>query len=87
MSAPCNLNEDDDDYLDTSIWDLVENAVAIGNEFDSQFSREAEQSLREPTSFANSSFLDLSVVVEDLETGEEVELPPVRVVKSAKKNS
>ena len=80
------LNQDDDDCLDKRLWDLVKDAVDAGNEFEKEFSRSKnsfEESSHSPsTPILDSPHLDLTVVVEDLETGEEIELPPVRVLKT-----
>jgi ubiquitin-activating enzyme E1 len=78
------LHEDDEILLDKSIWEVVQEAVIAGSEFDREFSRDPTS----PTSFpvvskedAYLPFIDLTVTVEDLETGEEAELPPVRVLR------
>jgi hypothetical protein len=76
------LNEDDEELLDKNLWDAVQEAVVAGNEFDREFSRNTDEKSSSPVQMQGSTSLDLTVVVEDLETGEEVELPPVRVLKS-----
>ena len=74
------LNEDDDELLDKHVWTVVREAVASGNDFDSSFSRDGDPS-RSGKQVIDDVVLDLTVVVEDTETGEEVELPPVRVLR------
>lgn len=78
------LHEDDDDLLDTSIWRVVEEAVVSGDQFDEEYSRDASPGGEGSSSNETSelSLIDLMVVVEDVETGEEIELPPVRVRRS-----
>jgi ubiquitin-activating enzyme E1 len=76
------LHDSDDEIMDKNIWELVQESVTSGDEFDNEFSRQESEEEAGPTNLARSSFLDLTVVVEDLETGEEIELPPVRVLKS-----
>ena len=77
------LNEDDDELLDKNLWNVVQDAVESGNEFDEMFSRDSSEGLsKNVPDLLASSFLDFTVVVGDLESGEEVELPPVRVTKS-----
>jgi ubiquitin-activating enzyme E1 len=76
------LHQDDDEIMDKNIWELVEDAISSGQEFDNEFSRDGARDSGD--SFVNlkqSRFLDLTVLMEDLETGEEVELPPIRVLK------
>jgi ubiquitin-activating enzyme E1 len=72
----------------TVIWDLVECALTTsgeeeGEDFGGRDEGDAsventEQWLREAR---EKSYLDLTVVVEDESTGEEIELPPVRILK------
>ena len=75
------LNEDDDDLLDTDLWTVVQKSVASGDEFDSSFSRDPSTDGNTLQTIDDSK-LDLIVVVEDLKNGEEVELPPVTVMRS-----
>jgi len=77
------LHEDDDEMLGTPIFDLLREAILTsdddefaGRDSDSQVS--SEQQL---ASLESQSFVDFTIVVEDLETGEESELPPVRLEK------
>ncbi len=72
------LNDDDEDLLKKDLWTVVKEAVASGKEFESAFSREPDTGKQVIDDIA----LDLTVVVEDSETGEDIELPPVRVVRS-----
>lgn len=77
------LNEDDDELLDRYLWDVIQEAIESGNEFDEMYSRETTEGISTNYSqdVLSSSFVDLVVVVGDLESEEEVELPPVRVIK------
>ncbi|KAL3925701.1 MAG: hypothetical protein SGILL_000233 [Bacillariaceae sp.] len=82
------LHEDDDDLLNRSIWDVIEEAIVKGNEFDQEFARESLGAPDETKSVVDDpnpsfpSFVDLTVAVEDVETGDEVELPPVRLIRT-----
>jgi ubiquitin-activating enzyme E1 len=87
------LNEDDHELLDNNIWDIVSDAAISGAEFDQRFSRDSNDENKEDSDDAgpdqstvvpsydgsNKEFLDFSVVVEDTETCEEIELPPIRI--------
>ena len=74
------LHEDDDDIMNKSIWELVQESISMGDDFDNEFSRDGGgNSGSTSTNVSSADFLDLSITVEDLEEGEEVELPPVRV--------
>jgi Ubiquitin fold domain len=71
------LHEDDDNVLDASIWGLIRDA-STADEFDEgRESDKADLSL----SIDCTKYADFAVVVEDLETGAEVELPLVRVTR------
>ena len=83
------LHEDDKSVLKTPIFDLVKEAIISGDDIDMddgdddfeedhvvQLSPEQKQELE---AFEKNSFIDLSVLVEDIETGEETELPVVRL--------
>ncbi|KAL3944878.1 MAG: hypothetical protein SGBAC_001021 [Bacillariaceae sp.] len=74
------LNEDDDDLLNKKLWDVVQGALDSAAEFDQNYSRDGGDG--KATSVEAAKFLDFTVAVEDLESGEEVELPPVRVLRS-----
>ena len=71
------LHEEDEDLLKTSVWDLIDEAVVSGDDDEGFGDRDGEAS--EPVTMDCESHVDLSVVVEDVETGEEVEVPPVRL--------
>jgi ubiquitin-activating enzyme E1 len=77
------LHEDDDEMLSTSIMELLREAILISD--DDEFSGRQEDSCvpveNQLASLESRGFVDLTVVVEDKETGEESELPPVRLVK------
>jgi len=66
------LHDEDEKVLESSLWELVNEAITedLGD------SREGESV---PEEIDCSNFVDLTVVVEDRETGDEIELPPVRV--------
>jgi ubiquitin-activating enzyme E1 len=72
------LHGEDEELLRKSLWDLAVEAVEANDAFESDFSRQAERAQKSelPTDI---DFLELNVIVEDLLTGEEVEIPPVRV--------
>lgn len=80
------LHEDDEDLLNKSIWDVIDNAMQSGAAFDEEFSRDGPTSDGENKDSASpvssASFIDLAVSVEDTETFEEVELPQVRLIRS-----
>jgi ubiquitin-activating enzyme E1 len=73
----------DDELMDKKLWDLIEEAVASGNAFDNEFSSRSadKEDGAGIIDLDGATFLDLTVVVEDLESGEEDELPPIRVTK------
>jgi ubiquitin-activating enzyme E1 len=77
------LHEDDDEMLSTSILELLREAILTSD--DDEFAGREEDS-RVPVEhqlacLESRGFVDFTVVVEDIETGEESELPPVRLVK------
>ena len=77
------LHEDDEEKMNTPIWKVIEEAVLSGDEFDEEFSRDEDSENSAPRpSVELSSFIDLTVMVEDVETCEEVELPPIRLIRS-----
>jgi len=79
------LHEDDEDLLNKSIWEVIQEAVQSGEEFDAEFSRDGPADNEESKGFSSissASFVDLAVSVEDTETYEEVELPQVRLFRS-----
>jgi ubiquitin-activating enzyme E1 len=71
------LHGGDDALLDRSVWDLIQDAVDSDDIADAREEEKPDQS----SAIDCSSFADLAVVVEDLESGDEVELPPVRVTR------
>lgn len=73
------LHGDDKEVLRSTLWDLISEAVDSSNdEFTGRSSSETEPGIN----FSDEQpFVDLTVVVEDLESGDEVELPPVRVFR------
>jgi hypothetical protein len=70
------LHDEDENLMDTPLWQLIADAVASGDEFDNTFSRdevrEEDGEPKEPDDIEN--FVDLSVVVEDVEAEDEAEL-------------
>jgi len=81
------LHEGDKQILRKSVWDLVDEAITEGDEFDAEFSRESSDNNspdQRGEQLKDRNFLDLTVIAEDFETGEEVELPPVRLNRSLK---
>mmetsp|Transcript_22065 Transcript_22065/g.48077 ORF Transcript_22065/g.48077 Transcript_22065/m.48077 type:complete len:1256 (+) Transcript_22065:79-3846(+) len=88
------LHDGDEDILRQSMTALVKDAVISGDDIDDDFMSddegdgggEAEVELTKEQQadveqIERRSFFDFSVIVEDPETGEEVELPPVRLVR------
>eukprot|EP00934_Nitzschia_sp_Nitz4_P004540 Nitzschia sp. Nitz4//scaffold166_size90379//17632//20571//NITZ4_005049-RA/size90379-processed-gene-0.40-mRNA-1//1//CDS//3329538172//4530//frame0 len=77
------LWEEDDERLDHSLMSIVEEAVAEGADFDLASSREIEQQANKPSPpCIEEREMELSVVVADVNTGEEAEIPPVKVVRN-----
>jgi len=83
------LHEDDDHLLDTPMLQLVIDAISSGDIEDEDLGEEEEGDT--PTSYTEAqlleiealkrrAFTDFTVLVEDTETGEEAELPPVRLL-------
>lgn len=84
------LHEDDKSVLKTSIFDLVKEAIISGDDIDFDDDDDWEglddrvvdlspEQKQEIDAFEKNSFIDLSVLVEDIETGEQIELPVVRL--------
>ena len=73
------LHHDNEDVLNTSVWDLVNNVISSSDTFEAEHSRVGDDD--ESKLVRNESFLDLTVVVEDAETGNKVKLPPIRVAR------
>lgn len=71
------LHDDDEDVLLSSLWEQVKDAISSSDTFDEGNSRETVNYVSDVN--LNDSYIDLTVVVEDFATGEEVELPPLRV--------
>lgn len=67
------LHEDDDDLLQSSVWDVIAEALEDPDEG----AREEDADTSARTYSVDSKKFDLTVVVEDVETGEEVELPAI----------
>jgi ubiquitin-activating enzyme E1 len=76
------LQLQDSDILNRSLWELFTEATSSYDAFDEGNSRRNEGT---PSVVAlHDDFIDLTVVVEDVVTGEEVELPIVRVQRYRK---
>ena len=77
------LHDDDDDILDKPFLEVLKDAISSGDDFDEEFSRDngEESTTIDLDSLDRRSFIDVTVIVEDLENGDEVELPPVRLIK------
>ena len=80
------LHEDDDEMLGRSVLDILREAILTGDddEFVGRDSHVLVSSKKLLASLDGQSFVDFSVVVEDVDTGEESELPPVRLSLSRK---
>ncbi|KAI2509772.1 ThiF family [Fragilaria crotonensis] len=77
------LNGGDRELLKRPVWDAVGEALKAGNE-DEFASRDGivVSPHGQVEALLRRRFLDLSVVVEDIKTGDEVEIPPVRIVRN-----
>lgn len=72
------LHEKDPHILKSSLWDLLTEAVNSSDEFEQENSRQGDSD--DVSNFVDhKSYVDLTVVVEDIKTGDEIELPPLRV--------
>ena len=89
------LHEGDEDILRQPMAKLVQDAIISGDDIDDGFMSDDEddedegapeveltkEQQAEIEQIEHRSFFDFSVIVEDPATGEEVELPPVRLVR------
>jgi len=85
------LHSDDEELLETPLIDTVRDAVISEDDEDDMIEFEGETAEGEKNLTAEQKailsrldqkrFIDFSVAVEDEETGEEYELPPVRLIK------
>jgi ubiquitin-activating enzyme E1 len=73
------LHDDDESVLNASIWEVISESVSSSEAFDEAYSRNEPVDQVGDSTVDSRSSVDLIVVVEDLESGEEFELPPVRV--------
>ena len=71
------LHDEDESVLLSSLWEQVKDAISSSDTFDEENSRDTND--HKIDVFPNDSYIDLTVVVEDIETGDEVELPSLRV--------
>lgn len=70
------LHEDDNSVLNASVWELVNDAVSSKDTFENENARDNEFT---SDVILSEDYVDLAVVIEDINTGDEVELPPLRV--------
>jgi ubiquitin-activating enzyme E1 len=73
------LHDEDESVLDSSVWELIKDAIDSSEAFDDAFSRTAKGHDGGDNAPDSRDSVELAVVVEDLKNGEEIELPPVRV--------
>jgi ubiquitin-activating enzyme E1 len=73
------LHEDDDEILDKSLWEVIENALDESHSFENENSR-GEDTSGPAISLVENGTVDITVTVLD-EDGEEIELPAVQVVR------
>jgi ubiquitin-activating enzyme E1 len=73
------LHDEDESVLDSSVWELIKDAIDSSEAFDDAFSRTANGNDVGDDAPDSRDSVELAVVVEDLKTGEEIELPPIRV--------
>lgn len=90
------LNGEDDELLDSSLMDTVKSAVISEEESDEthlgkedanqteQMNNLTDEQRAILSKLSKKRYIDLSVAVEHTETGEEYELPPIRLVKQKK---
>jgi ubiquitin-activating enzyme E1 len=71
------LHDNDESVLNASIWDLIRDAIKSDELLEGRDGDLSETS----AAIDCSVFADLTVVLEDLDDGLEVELPPVRVTR------
>ena len=79
------LHEDDESVCSASLWNLLKEAITASEEFDADFSRNDGDEEVECHYSEGQRYVDLKVVVEDVETGTEAELPTIRVERNEKK--
>jgi ubiquitin-activating enzyme E1 len=75
------LHDIDDSVLDASVWDLIQEAMKSDDQIEGRDGDVSETS----AAIDSTVFADLTVVLEDLNDGSEVELPPVRVMRHESK--
>jgi ubiquitin-activating enzyme E1 len=71
------LHEDDKAFLESSVWDAITEALEETD--DGGREEEGDASVQVYSTVANS--YDFTVVVEDIETGDEAELPPISLTR------
>jgi Ubiquitin fold domain len=81
------LHEDDAEVLDSTLWDLVKEAVDSDEDVPARPGNAAETKPSTVPASLDLDSLDLTVIVEDSENGEEAELPSVRLVRYKAKSS
>ena len=73
------LHEHDDSVLKASLWDVIQGAQDEEEDEDFGGRGDDDDGIIAVELSPDASFVDLTVIVEDEESGEEFELPPVRV--------
>eukprot|EP00522_Entomoneis_paludosa_P005715 CAMPEP_0172455644 /NCGR_PEP_ID=MMETSP1065-20121228/12171_1 /TAXON_ID=265537 /ORGANISM="Amphiprora paludosa, Strain CCMP125" /LENGTH=1266 /DNA_ID=CAMNT_0013208113 /DNA_START=42 /DNA_END=3842 /DNA_ORIENTATION=- len=71
------LHEEDKALLKSSIWDAIQEA--LDSDWDDMSARDDDGDDGGKSISGQDAIFDLTAVVEDVETGEEVELPPIRL--------
>ena len=79
------LHADDKELLKKPVRDLIADAITDSEAFETEFSRDDDNMAENAVALDGESF-DLTVVVEDTESGEEVELPVVRIQRRPMQN-
>lgn len=72
------IHDDDEDYMNSSLWDQLVEATTDEDEDDDRREESSDVDI-------NGSYIDLDVLVEDVEGGDAVELPRVRVKRCDKR--
>lgn len=74
------MHEDDVELLNKPIWAVIADALQAEEEFDGRDGPEASTDVL-VEALGRKRFVDLSVIIEDAETGDEFEIPPVRILR------
>ena len=74
------LHGGDKDLLNKPLQTLIEEAVEDSEQFEAEFARDGDDdAVASGISLQDGDSFDLTVVVEDFDTGDEVELPTIHV--------